>query len=129
MSGPNHFQSWSNPSISGTRPNLPNPSTNCSRRPSIGVNQWKVGGVGVQACLGLEWVQYCRMRSNSLGLLATVATVAASLSLCIVLLQRSCSIPSDFQFQSHFSKRQAEMFYTKARHELRQSYWHAIRQN
>ena len=69
------------------------------------------------------------MRSNSLGLLAIVATVTASVLLCVVFLERSSSIPSDFQFESHFSRQQAEMFYAKARHQLRQSYWDAMRRN
>src|SRR5690348_13111392 len=68
------------------------------------------------------------MRSNSLGLLA-VAIVTASLFLGVVFLERSSSLPPDFQFESHFSRRQAEMFYDKARQVLRQSYWERMRQN
>src|SRR3569832_2346265 len=69
------------------------------------------------------------MRSNSLGFWVTVASIIASILLSIVFLGRLSRIPPDFQFESHFSKRQAEMFYAKARQQQRESYWSAMRAN
>jgi hypothetical protein len=66
------------------------------------------------------------MRINSLHLKAAVAAVMALTLLCILFLKPSSTLPPDFQFQSHFSRRQAELYYAKTREELRQSYWDAI---
>jgi len=66
------------------------------------------------------------MRINSLYLKATVAAVMALTLLCIPFLKPSSTLPADFQFQSQFSRRQAELYYAKTREELRRSYWDAI---
>jgi len=66
------------------------------------------------------------MRNSSPGLKAAVAAVIALTSLCILFHKPSSTLPPDFQFQSHFSRQQAELYYAKTREELRQSYWDAI---
>jgi hypothetical protein len=66
------------------------------------------------------------MRNSSLHLKAGVAVVVLLALLCILFLKTSSSLPPDFQFQSHFSRRQAELYYAKTREQLRQSYWDAI---
>ena len=69
------------------------------------------------------------MRSNSLALLAALAAMIAVVLLCVMFVPRPPTIPPDFQYQSNFSRAEAELFYAKARHELRQSYWTTIRRD
>jgi hypothetical protein len=66
------------------------------------------------------------MRSSSLHLRAAVVAGMALLLFSMRFLEPLPTVPADFQFQSHFSRGQAELYYAKAKQELRQIYWDSI---
>jgi hypothetical protein len=47
---------------------------------------------------------------------------------CAIFHERRSRVPSDFQFQSHFSKTEA-LIYAAARHDLVEGYWNSIGRN
>lgn len=66
------------------------------------------------------------MPTRSRHLIIGAVAAAALVLVCAFLHEHSDGIPPDYQFQSQFSRPEAELFYAKARQQLRQNYWNGI---